>query len=411
MIPKVSKKATGKPTKPITDFFTRKTSSTHVSSQPKPSIASGGQSHPLKFARAPRLEKPAISVSSDSSISLSSGSRSTVIVSDRGASTLPTKRSRTFMEAVEIVSPSKASKTKGGSQYLQPPSNSLKRPHSPDIQNIASLSPRSNGKSPTGKPRSRKSKFDSDSDHGNLDDVVYISKSARPGSGSAHAAPFSPKENLTSASLQVKSDSRKRPRLSSSEPFLQPMGEDFVPSSLSDEDMVSHPASRKTPQMMKQNVNEWLQRAMQPSTERCNSSFDDTYMDVDIDVPSPLSSVKQPSVSMGTLLPSPMHDCEDILPPGSQASSLSPLPLSPMVLDQETKSAQIIAEIKAKAYAASMNSPLDSPPAQFREVLDDSSDEEDPFVFSLNKGESKRYTLFLALFVFPLTKAIIDSRV
>ena len=189
----------------------------------------------------------------------------------------------------------KLPKTKGGSQYLQPPSNSLKCPHSPDIQNIASLSPRSGGKSPTGKPRSRKSKSGSDSDHRNLNAVVYISKSTRLGSGSAHAAPFSPNENLTSASLQVKSNSSKKPRLSSSGPFLQWA----MPSSLSDEDMVSRPASQKTPQIMKQNVNEWLQRPMQPSAEGYNSTFDDMYMDVDIDVSSPLSSVKQPSVPMG----------------------------------------------------------------------------------------------------------------
>lgn len=294
------------------------------------------------------------------------------------------------MEAVEIVSPPKVAKFQNGSQHLQPPSNTVKRSHSPDIQNFASLSPQ---KSPTRNPRSRKpkSKFDSDPDHDKPDSVVYISKSARPGSASAQVAPFSPKENLTLAPLQVKSNSRKKLRLSPPEPFSKSLVQDFVPSSLSDEDMVPKQISWTDPQVAKQNVDEWLWSTSMSSTERLDCGFDDISMDVDVDRPFPSPSSK-PSPALVTSPSSTFFAstlCDHTPPLVNRPSSLSPLPSLPVVLDKDARSAQIIADIKAKAYAASMSSPLDSPPAQFKDELDDSSDEEDLFSFTPIKRKSE----------------------
>ena len=396
---KDSKKATDKADKSITDFFTRKIPAAH---QLKLSTSQGGQCQPL--IKPPRLQKPVVSVSSDPSISVSSWNRSVL-----DAFSSPSKRSRTFMEAVEIVSPPRVAKAQNGSQYLQLPSNTpLKRPHSSHTQNIALRSPRSprhGVKSPVGTPRSRKSKFDSDSDHDKPDSVVYLSKSVRPVSACSlpvQVAPFSPKENLTYLSQQIKSDPKKKPRLSSPE---QSLCEDFVPGSQSDEwDMIPQLAYPTHPQIATQNIGGWLQSVSLPSAEVPNNGFDGMHMDVDADISSSPSFMG----STSSTLPTSVH--EDTPPPANRTSSLSPLPASPMVLDEGARSAQIIADIKAKAYAASMDSPLDSPPVQFKEELDDSSDEEDLFSFSPTNGKGKRYTFSLIMPGSTLIDAAIVSQ-
>lgn len=382
-----------------------------MASQPKlPVSPTGGQSHlfkPTKVYPPPRLDKPVVSVSSDSSCSVSNATRSTLAVPD--SSILPPTRSRTFMEAVEIVSPPKSAKTRNGSQYP-----SLKRPHSPDMQNITSPNSRSqrrvNLKSPTAKHRSRRSKFDSDSDHGQPESVVYLSKYTQPGSApaaSVQVPPFSPKENLTCVSPQTKSDSRKKPRMSS--PFFQPLTEDFVPSSLSDEDMLPQLTSQVNTQVKKKIVNDWLQNTPLPAAAGSNSGSGD--MDVDTNASSSLSSEKPSSAFMdsisSTLFTSLMYNRE--APPFNRPSSPSPpLPPSPMAIDKEAESARIIADIKAKAYAAIRDSPLEeSPPPAFKEELDDSSDEEDLFPFSQTGGKSKRYAFFLTRRVFMSTDAVL----
>jgi hypothetical protein len=303
------------------------------------------------------------------------------------------------MEAVEIVSPPRATKVQTKSQYLQLPSNtSLKRPHSPDTGNTASPARKSTSHSvtsPTGKPKPRKSKFDSDSDRSPPDAVVYVSRSASF-AADIQVAPFSPKENLTSASLQIKPKTRKKPRLSSPEPSFQPLTQDFVPSSLSDErDMLPRQASQRNHQGVKRNVDEWLQNT--PSAEAFDSGFDDTPMDVDMDGLACSSATKSSRILRGynpsPRFASPMFDREDTPPPTNLPSTLSPLPPSPMVLDGNERSAQIIADIKARAYAASMSSELDSPPMEFKEELDDSSDEEELFSFSSSKVKAKRYDI------------------
>jgi hypothetical protein len=54
------------------------------------------------------------------------------------------------------------------------------------------------------------------------------------------------------------------------------------------------------------------------------------------------------------------------------------LPATPVALTEASKTAKIIADIKAKAYAQALSSPEDSPLGELRE-LEDSSDEEDLF--------------------------------
>lgn len=62
-----------------------------------------------------------------------------------------------------------------------------------------------------------------------------------------------------------------------------------------------------------------------------------------------------------------------LTPPPSDLPSLPP---TPEVLDAATKTAIIIADIRAKAYADTASSP-EPVPLEFNEKLDSSSDEED----------------------------------
>jgi len=80
------------------------------------------------------------------------------------------------------------------------------------------------------------------------------------------------------------------------------------------------------------------------------------------------------SVGLGTTFSSPgrLHT-----PPSSDPSSL---PATPVALDVASKTAKIIADIKARAYAR--NTPSPEPVFEFNDILESSSDEED--IISLN---------------------------
>ena len=67
------------------------------------------------------------------------------------------------------------------------------------------------------------------------------------------------------------------------------------------------------------------------------------------------------------------------------------MPPTPIALDPTTKAAQIITDIKARAYVAALLSPETSPSFEFKDELSDSSDDEMlPFV--LVPGKGKRYS-------------------
>lgn len=70
------------------------------------------------------------------------------------------------------------------------------------------------------------------------------------------------------------------------------------------------------------------------------------------------------------------------------------MPPTPIALDPVTKAARIIADIKARAYAATLLSPESSPSLEFKDELSDSSDDEMlPFVPVPVKGKRYSYRL------------------
>lgn len=250
--------------------------------------------------------------------------------------------------------------------------------------------------------RPRKPKFDSDSDGEKPGPVVYIARSpVQPGNAVSiplRPAPLTPRENLTPTHVpQTSVHARKKARLSSSEPFAKSLAGDLVPSSQSDE---SEMAPLQTPvvrdaRTIKKTVDEWRQKASSPAPVCTNNSFDDSAMDIDGDVP--LDSVASTST---------MHSSSSSKAPTRPASSAfggedtlfnlrRSLSASPIALDPETKAARIIADIKAKAYAASLLEQPDSPVAEFKEDLSDSSDEEDCILWSPSKGRGKQYVFSL----------------
>lgn len=70
------------------------------------------------------------------------------------------------------------------------------------------------------------------------------------------------------------------------------------------------------------------------------------------------------------------------LPSPPDTNELPPLPATPKPIDPEAKTAKLIAEIKARAYAANQSSD-DDQPLTFPE-LEDSSDDDDDFIDDLS---------------------------
>ncbi|KAJ7045604.1 hypothetical protein C8F04DRAFT_1065455 [Mycena alexandri] len=249
----------------------------------------------------------------------------------------------------------------------------------------------------------RKAIPDSDSEIESIDAIAYISRSPVRTRTSAPvvAAPlkpiiFSDKENLTHQ-LSQPSPVRKKPRRSSPEPRL-PSPEppiapsdtgELIPSSQSDEqdEMVLHGPPRDSVAIM-EDVDRWRNEARSPLSlpvsERAMSEPED--MDVDVDViPDDLITVAEASPAAFTPEPSPEpQQQQSLLLTPHQSRSQPSLPVTPVALTEASKTAKIIAEIKAKAYATALSSPDDSPLGPLKE-LEDSSDDEDLIAgFTLN---------------------------
>ncbi|KAJ6593986.1 hypothetical protein B0H19DRAFT_1246705 [Mycena capillaripes] len=346
----------------ITDFFPRaRISASHPSSsQTATSLP------PPKQKVPPRPDQEVISVSSASHITVSSGSRSIITVSDTsskpraGASFDP-------MESISSrgvprhyhVAPPKSSPTKHSAKHSAAPKFSFKR----------------------------KAKLDSDSEIEPIDAVAHIPRSPTRTRASASTiptslkpSPFSDKENLTHQSPQVQ-PVRKKPRMSSPEPRL-PSPEppiaasdpgELVPSSQSDEqDEILLRGPARDPVAVMEDVDRWRNDARSPAS--LPMSEPEENMDVDMD-PDDMIAVDETPAAVFT---------PESLKPQQQPLLLTPqqprvqrsLPVTPVALTEASKTAKIIADIKAKAYAAALSSPEDSPLGELKE-LDDSSDEED----------------------------------
>ncbi|KAK7053353.1 hypothetical protein VNI00_003979 [Paramarasmius palmivorus] len=215
----------------------------------------------------------------------------------------------------------------------------------------------------------------------------------------APPTPLSPKENLIHHSpSQSRLDSRKKPRLSSPDPI--PTDCETVPPSQSDEMEIGlplRPPQKVDRQAITHTVSKWREETG-PAAELVEG-YPETSMNVDpeplpdaMDEDEPSSPLFTPNTSyslFGTepdrsFGASPVHP---LTPPMSGPESPA---LSPVILDSDAKTAKIIAEIRAKAYAKIQSSPEDEKKIEFREELDDSDDDELLLNFgSIKKGKQK----------------------
>lgn len=383
--------------RPLTDYFTRKSvnSSQPSSSQPK---SSQGQSQPLPLSSIkrnppPRPDQEIISLSSESHISISSGTHSVMTISS-DASNRPNTRGRadTSVDLMESISNAKTS-----GSYLAPPfETSRKLSRSPDsVQYLGTGKVSKAG--PTSRSAKRKSKFD-DSDVEQLDSVVYVRSPAatRKSVASApippRALPLTSKENLNRSSSHIR-PTPKKPRLASPEPprlhSLEPLHEsdDPVPSSQSDEHELEPRGISCDPDFIMADVDKWRHDASSPMSLPMSEHQD--RMDVDdASGPSNASSptflsetevsanLKDTGFSSRQSTPTPIVH-EPLTPPPTHGSTPFPFAVTPVALDRETKTAILIADIKARAMAAALSSPEEVSLPEFKDELDESSDEDD----------------------------------
>ncbi|KIM40065.1 hypothetical protein M413DRAFT_446218 [Hebeloma cylindrosporum] len=217
--------------------------------------------------------------------------------------------------------------------------SSLKRSLSPDIQPSKSSTQKA---VQDVKPRQR-SKFDSNSESESNGVVVYVK-----------ATPNNYR--------------RKKARLSSPEGHSRSETGKLIPSSQSDEDELFRlGAEPVTPK----NGSDYPQKSSFPSTP--NANYDGMDVDEDLFSNKQLPSGSASSTSKSIIQKSSSPFDQTRTPP---VSDPLPLPPTPVALDAASKSAKIIAEIKARAYANSMSSP-EAAPFEFNDELESSSDEDD----------------------------------
>ena len=284
---------------------------------------------------------------------------------------------------------------------------------------------------PAPRPKSsfrHKKKIESDLDQSSDDSIVLIRKS-RPlpptQAGDISKSPFRPVKKSSSSSkdkeilIPCKSPSKrspKKPRYDEEDTDAE-----LIPSSQSDEQELALPKmTKKDHEEIKESVNKWRQGALL----NVPSIPDEWAMDVDED-----ENVVDPHLTNVTVSnrSSPLQTSEDEVcdglassgnstvpttpaspapftsrsktPPhsGVEAGFHLPLPVTPVAHNTESKTAQIIAQIKARALAAT-DSSHDGSYSQlvFKELSDSSSEEEEDFldiwpIKKANQGMGKRY--------------------
>ncbi|KAF8973202.1 hypothetical protein BDZ97DRAFT_1912770 [Flammula alnicola] len=325
--------------KPITAFFTR-------SSKAPPT----SQDAPSSSAETGSLKKS----SSHASITLNGfePSENAVVTSKspQSASKSPVKSVSTItsLSGTTVHSP-RSSERGTTSQILVVPSASTasrKRSRSPDVlSSKRSSTPNHSGKLPgtLKSPERRKNKFDSDSEVEDFDAIIYVKSTP----------------NLKR---------KKKARLSSPEATSLSEGAELVPSSQSDEEELP-------PTKMEQSHQKGIPNSGGKPNRSPEDEDEDVSMNVDEDFFADSSSPLPATLPAGKLLARQESQSSDLImtPPPSDIVSEPP---APVALDQASKTAKIIAEIKARAYAKILSSP-EVLPLEFNDQLDSSSDEED----------------------------------
>ncbi|GBE80983.1 hypothetical protein SCP_0307060 [Sparassis crispa] len=281
--------------------------------------------------------------------------------------------------------------------------------------------------------------------------------SSRSAVASPPARPLAPKDNVPSFRGRVESHRKSSPfkkaRLSSPEPMPDAPSsgndadvEELIPSSQSDEQELCVPkAAVKNPQEVKESVHKWRQEAVpaEPILEQFPpedhfTHFTEPEMQTDPDV-AMADSVPLPTVELtkGSVTPRSEAEVSTLLHLRSSRSTLSsshweaptsdagvlpatlpaaasappapisadylsispppldlpPRPPTPVALSMETKTAQIVADIRAQAEARDDESFDQDVPLEFKD-LESSSDEDDGFLQLMTnirgKGKASR---------------------
>ena len=317
--------------KPITAFFTR------ASKAPSHDAHSSTAKKASSALEVPENKTSFTAVSS----SLENASKPTTRPSSVATRTQST-RARSAEAQAALMSP--------------PSASSLKRSRTPDMQPSKLSTP----KVVQNVKFRQRSKFDSDSESETNGVAVYVKATV------CVYLLYSSQCRISFSQPNIQR--RKKARLSSPESPSRSEAGNLVPSSQSDEDELFRLGAEPVPA---KNGLDYPQKSSLPLTP----SVRNDGMDVDEDL---FSNRQLPSESASSASKSITHKSsspfDQILTP--PVSDPLPLPPTPVALDAASKSAKIIAEIKARAYANSMSSP-ETVPFEFDDELESSSDEDD----------------------------------
>lgn len=330
---KNAKKVTATHGKPITDFFT---------------LAGKSHSQPSKSRVSPSMPSQASSsqdVRATETTGVPNASKVASIVSKPPIESSSKAHGRSFLDGSES-----SSSTKTRSLLASSAISSLKRVRSPDFHtHVRASTPFKNKKALSDTVKindDRRGKFDSDSDIEMSNTVIYVNPKSRkkarlspPGDsfrvGSLVPSSQSDEENLAFMKEQAHLPTHARGKIESMEMSV-------------DKNLISEPTTKAT------------------STSCCSKT--------------PIST----GHSTGQMLSPPLTDCSFSAP-------------TPTPLDPATKTAQIIAQIKERAYARIHSSP-EVAPLEFNDDLDDSSDDDSflPVLPFVTKPSSKSNMLAAA---------------
>ena len=392
----------------VTDYFARKPAGDPPTSartkDPPSSEPRNSGTIKSKPVATPDSEREVISVSSDSHISISSSSVIFVSKSSKG----PRTRFRAAASAQDTSPPCIKQRASAATRV------SDASPPLPSTKAAQILKPYIVSQSSPSKPNNvakRKKKFDTDSDVEYLDNTIYVPRvvsskvvSATPVlqvSASPSPRRTSGPEKDSPKPKRVRTPPKKKQRLSAPETRAAAVV-DLVPSSQSDEQGLVEPLkpARKTADEVSDIVSRWREATLIPSDDVPLAATEPPSVGIDTEVYSP--PVPELDVDMPTTeesgpssqaLPDVAASNGDAVkifmscpgtpqqPDASQIESGINLsfPATPVALDAESKTAQIIAQIKAKAFQARYSSPENDPLSEIPDLQDSSDESEHGF--------------------------------
>ncbi|KIJ18779.1 hypothetical protein PAXINDRAFT_179422 [Paxillus involutus ATCC 200175] len=280
--------------------------------------------------------------------------------------------------------------------------SSLKRARSPD--NHLSASHIVNTPPKFKSPNKRMKKFESNSESEPPQGVIYVTSPFSSPRKPLARHPLSSATPNRSASIQgLAASPSLNPVASPSESSKQ-----VVYSSQSDEIELVLPVLESSDRgKVKEDVQRWRHKTFEYSGSLLSQARDDTMELVPLPPSpsrcSPAASVGGPSPhsdatahirsvttsDSSTVLPETPFLPATCLPSPPDTTEAPPLPPTPQPLNKESKTAKLIADIKARAYAANHFS-NDEKPLQFRELEDSDDDDLDDDFLPIGKGKGKR---------------------